>query len=555
MELPRTGPVKPFLPSVSFGWAAFAVAAWILAVDNTSFWGGLLRAQGERWLTSLPALAALAGVLALLLTSTLRAATYPWLAKPLWVALLVLSAAAAHFLDRWGVLIDKGMIRNILQTDFSEASDLFNASLAADLVLRGLLPALAVAFMPLAPAKIASRLGGTLLWLLTALVALALALAAFYPIYSTTFRNHRELRLQLVPSNYLAGVYGVLKPKRDTVLVTVGADARRQPRDSARPLLVVVVVGETARADNFSLAGYPRPTNDVLAGRDFTFFSNVTSCGTDTATSVPCMFSDLGSDRFSADSAAQRENVLDVLKRTGVKVSWLDNNSGCKGVCGRVETVDLSRSPSCAGSQCQDDVLVAALKERLPTVQSDALVVLHQQGSHGPAYYKRYPAPGRFQPTCTTNRIQDCSREALVNAYDNTIDYTSRVLASAIDLLVTDQGRDTLILYISDHGESLGERGIYLHGLPRILAPHEQSHVPMLLWMSEGAQRRLLPAGGCMSALAARGFSHDNLFHTLLGAFAVDSSVYRAKLDILALANDASECVTPPPRLAKSHTS
>lgn len=537
----------------SFGWAAFAVAAWIIAIDNLSFWQGLFRAQGPGWPASLPALAALAGVLMLLLTTVLRAATWPWLAKPLWIALLLASAAAAHFLDRWGVLIDKGMIRNILQTDFSEASDLLNTSFAADLVLRGVLPALAVAFMPLSSAPVARRLGGTVLSLLTALIALALALGAFYPVYSTTFRNHRELRLQLVPSNFLAGLYGVLRTKRDSVLLPVATDAHRQSSAFARPLLVVLVVGETARADNFSLAGYPRPTNDALNGRDFTFFSNVTSCGTDTASSVPCMFSDLGSDRFSADVAAQRENVLDVLRRTGVKVSWFNNNSGCKGVCTRVETVDLSRSPGCVDAQCQDDVLVAALERRLPEIKSDALVVLHQQGSHGPAYFRRYPAPGRFQPTCKTNRIQDCSREALVNTYDNTIDYTSRVLATAIDMLAAEDGRDTLLLYVSDHGESLGERGIYLHGLPRVLAPHQQTHVPMLLWMSAGAQRRMMPTGGCMGQLAPRGLSHDNLFHTLLGAFGVSASAYQAKLDIFALANSSRECALPPPRPTKAH--
>lgn len=555
MQLPRHGFMKTYAPTVPFGWAAFAVAAWIIAIDNLSFWSGLFRAQGEGWAASLPALVALAGVLVLTLTTVLRAVTWPWLAKPLWIGLLLLSALAAHFLDVWGVLIDKGMIRNVLQTDLREASDLLNASLVVDWALRGLLPALALAVIPLASPPIAQRVGWTLLLLLAAMIALASALAAFYPTYSTTFRNHRELRLQLVPSNYLLGLYGVLKPKRDTgVVEPLAKDAQRRPSPSARPLLVVLVLGETARADNFSLAGYPRPTNDALAGRDITFFSNVTSCGTDTASSVPCMFSDLGSERFSVDAAAQRENVLDVIKRTRVQVSWLDNNSGCKGVCARVETVDLSRSPGCPDTQCQDDVLVATLKERLPGVRSDALMVMHQQGSHGPSYFKRYPGPGRFQPTCPSNRIQDCSREALVNTYDNTIDYTSRVLSSAIDLLGADAERDTVLLYVSDHGESLGERGIFLHGLPRFMAPHEQSHVPMLLWMSTGAQNRLMPSGGCLKALAPRTFSHDNLFHTLLGAFEINTSVYQANLDIFALANDAKECALPPPKSTKVHT-
>lgn len=531
--------------SVPFGWAAFAVAAWIVAVDNGSFWAGLLRAQGEGWLAALPALAALAAVLVLALSAVLRVATWGWLAKPLWIGLLLVSAVAAHFVERWGILIDKGMIRNVLQTDPREASDLLNAWLGLDLALRGLLPALVLAFTPLGADRLGRRLGRTVLSFLLAVTALGAALATFYPVYSTTFRNHRELRLQLVPSNYLGGLYGVLKPKRDRLLEPIAVDARRRAGTNARPLLLVLVVGETARADNFSLAGYGRPTNAALAGRDITFFSNVTSCGTDTATSVPCMFSNLGADQFSPDAAARRENVLDVLLRTGVQVGWINNNSGCKGVCDRIETVDVSRDPGCPDGQCQDEVLVAALKQRLPLVQSDTLLVLHQQGSHGPAYFKRYPAPGPYQPTCMTNRIQDCPRETLVNTYDNSIAYTSQVLAEAIDLLAADKERDTLLLYVSDHGESLGERGIFLHGLPRILAPHEQSHVPMLLWMSTQAKNRLLPAQECLQALQPRALSHDNLFHTLLGAFGVDTSAYRAPLDVLALASEPSQCAGP----------
>ncbi|WP_454912810.1 phosphoethanolamine transferase [Variovorax gossypii] len=317
--------------------------------------------------------------------------------------------------------------------------------------------------------------------------------------------------------------------------------------------MLVLIVGETARAANFSLGGYARETNAALASRDILYFQNVVSCGTDTATSLPCMFSGLGAEDFSVRKARERENVLDVLLRTGVSVQWLDNNSGCKGVCARVPTQQMPTSGIdglCGEDACQDEVLTRSLEERLSEVKQDTAIVLHQMGSHGPAYYRRYPAPGKFQPTCDTNRIQSCDRQALVNTYDNTIEYTSQNIARIVEAArARALAMDIAVLYISDHGESLGERNIYLHGLPPMLAPSEQTHVPMLAWLPAQTQDRLKLPLSCLASVTGQKYSHDNLFSTLLGFFGVATAAYRADLDMLAIGRASHACGNAPRRL------
>ncbi len=518
----------------------------MLAVDNPAFWRTLWAGRDVSSSRSLFALAGVALVLWALLSLMVRLLCWPRLAKPAIVVLLLVAAAAAHFIGSYGILIDKGMVRNVLQTDWREAGDLASVPLLIDLVLRGLLPAaLVVALRIEIGSWRAATMGIARHAALTIGLALAFA-AAFYGDYASAARNQRELRHLLTPTNVLNGFYGLWKERSraDVKLTRVGEDARRAPGGvHDRPLLVVLMVGETARAASFSLGGYGRPTNQALAGKDVVYFPEVTACGTDTATSLPCMFSDLGAERFSVAAAGARENVLDILARAGVSVRWLDNNSGCKGVCQRVPSVDLSRSTDpvlCDGRECLDGVLVKGLREELAAsagagAGADGLVVLHMKGSHGPAYHRRYPPSARrFEPTCDTNEIQRCSRDALRNTYDNGIVYTSEVLAQAIDVLAAQADRlDSVLLYVSDHGESLGEQGVYLHGLPRIIAPTEQTRIPMIIWLSAGAKLRLGVSQAALQQIASKSLSHDNLAPTLLGSFRVQTRAYRSELDVL----------------------
>lgn len=512
-------------------------SGWILLFDNAAFWRTAWAARDASSPRGALALAALSVLLWLLFALLLRVACWGRATKPLIAALLLTAALVAHFTGTWGAFIDKGMVANALQTHWAETSELLTPHTAWEVAWRGVLPALALAVVGVRPVAFTSTVAGILRHGVLLAVIAAVALGLFFADYAAAARNHRELRHLLTPTNLANGLYGAWKERaaKPAALEPVAADATRAPTPgSARPQVFVLVVGETARAASFSLAGYDRPTNAALASKGVVYLGDALACGTDTATSVPCMFSDLGADNFSPAKAARRENLLDVVARAGVAVQWIDNNAGCKGVCARVPTLYLGvGSGGCAGGQCLDEALVGALSERLDTVEGDTLVVLHMLGSHGPAYFLRHPSRCKhFEPTCETSDLQRCDVQALRNSYDNTIAYTSEVLAQLIELLRERATRlDATLLYVSDHGESLGERNLFLNGLPKMLAPTEQTRVPMLVWAPGGG-----PQGSTVVTAATKtpSPSHDHLFHTVLGTFGIRTAAYRPEFDLRA---------------------
>jgi lipid A ethanolaminephosphotransferase len=319
----------------------------------------------------------------------------------------------------------------------------------------------------------------------------------------------------------------------------IGTDAEQQKSGRARTV-GVLVVGETARADHFSLNGYERNTNPRLGLRDLLNFPNAKAAGTSTAYSVPYMFSFLG-NRFTTERAARESNLLDVLTRAGVKVVWIDNNSGSKRVADRVHLIDLhsqaqSSSPYYGFGGLYDEALVGEMEREISSTEGDLLIVLHTMGSHGPAYYRRYPGQFEvFKPCCKESSPQQSPQQEVVNAYDNTILYTDYVLDRLIAVLEARQKpEDSFLLYVSDHGESLGEKGVYLHGLPDLLAPKAQTHIPMVAWLSPRLVADHSLDYPLLRQRSAAPCSHDNVASTILGLFEVKTSLYSRDLDLFA---------------------
>jgi len=470
----------------------------------------------------------------------------PYVRKPVLALLVLISAACSYFMLHYGVLIDRDMVQNALETNQAEMTSYLSVPLLLTVLLLGALPSCVLLVMR--TGNSGRPLRAALVWLgnvLATLMVLTAVSFAFYKEYSSLLRNNRYIREQVLPLNVVRHTYGYLRSSysaKAQPLRAVGEDATRTP--GKRPRLVVVVAGETARAQNFQLNGYPRPTNPYLSRKDNVIsFGDVSSCGTATAVSLPCMFSQMTRSQYDGVAAASEENVLDILQRTGVSVLWRDNNNGgCKGVCERVPTDDMPplKVPGLCVNRdgtCHDEILLHQLGARIEAMPGDGLIVLHQLGSHGPTYFERYPADARtFSPTCDSNQIQKCSNEALVNTYDNTLVYTDRLLGKAIDLLQTyaDQ-RDVALIYVSDHGESLGEHGLYLHGTPYFIAPREQTQVPLVMWFSPAfATHARLEVACLRHAAGTRSYSHDNLFHSLLGLFDISSGVYEPGLDVFA---------------------
>ncbi len=520
------------------------VALWMSGLDNLSYYRKVLEIYPLKG-GNLPFLGSIEMLQLLITLLLLGLIGWRPLLKPLLTILLIAASVAAYFMDSYGTMIDMDMIRNTLETNVAEARELFSGRLLLYLLLLGILPSILVWRVDLAPIRGWRALWLRLRLLVLALLGMGIVILVFYKPYSSFFREHKPVRFYSNPIYFLySGIRYASGQLFDGAreFHKIGSDARLAA-NRGKPRLVILVVGETARADHFSLNGYERNTNPLLQQRrGLINFSDFSSCGTSTAISVPCMFSRLTRDNFSDGEARNSDNVLDILQRAGVDVLWLDNNSSSKGVAVRVPHEDYRKpgnNPVC-NPECRDEGMLVKLPQWIArTPGRDKLIVLHQMGNHGPAYYKRYPAEfERFQPVCQTNELDQCSVEAISNAYDNAILYTDFVLDQAIDLLQQYDSRYvTALWYMSDHGESLGENGIYLHGLPYFLAPEAQTHVPSVLWLG-----RNIPDSLRQAATGKRGqpLSHDNLFHSLLGLFGVETAVHDPRLDIFFVSDNPS---------------
>jgi lipid A ethanolaminephosphotransferase len=469
-------------------------------------------------------------------------------------ALFLIAALASYFANAYGAVMNQDMLRNALQTDAAEVGGLINFDLVAHFVLLGVIPSLLVWRIALPSSTWRVRLRQRLIFIGSALALCAVALFACSANYAVFFREHKPVRYSLSPAAPVVSLVELLSARegRDprAPLINVAGTVQRTAAPGRKPLVLFLVVGETARAADFQLAGYARATNPRLeATSGLVYFDHATSCGTSTAISVPCMFSHLPRARFDVGQADRYTNLLDSLSMAGLTVEWRDNNAGCKGVCARVAEVNYhgeSDPVHCPNSYCYDEVMLGDLAARLEKVQHDTVVVFHTIGSHGPAYSERYPPQFEiFKPACRSNELQRCSTEEIVNAYDNSIAYTDYMLSRQIELLQTHADRlDSVLLYASDHGESLGEQGIYLHGMPYSFAPRVQKEVPMLFWASSGYLQRTGLSMACMRGRAHDAVSHDNIYHTVLGAMAVRDAVYDSSMDLLASCRAAAPQVT-----------
>lgn len=511
-------------------WEATASAMWHPSLGSVLFMGSLF----------FPVLLAQVLLLLLLPRAVLR---------PAACAFFIIAALVAYFSDTFGVFMDKDMLRNVFATDTAEVAGLINAKLLAYFVVLGVAPCVLIMRAELPQIGWRQRLKQRSLLFGGLLAVCVVGLFGFSAAYASFFREHKPVRYLLNPAS---AVYNLIElgiketsQRGPATVKEIGGPVTRIAAARHKPLLLFLVIGETARAGNFELGGYGRATNPQLASLgDLFYFNNTTSCGTATETSLPCMFSPMGRKHFAIDTAKRQTNLLDMLARAGLDVEWRDNNSGCKGVCARVKTVLFGSKPGdplCQGPYCYDEQLLAGLAEKLRDLQQDSVIVFHQIGSHGPAYWQRYPPQfEKFQPACRSTRLDQCSREEVINAYDNTILYTDHNLAQQIQMLRQAADRvDSLLIYVSDHGESLGENGVYLHGMPYALASADQKQVPLMVWMSDGYRQRAGVNAACLRAHTGEALTHDNIFHSVMGAVGVRNAAYQPALDIF------SACMKP----------
>lgn len=452
---------------------------------------------------------------------------------------LIVSSQAAYYMDHLGVIIDTVMIDNIIQTDRNEISGLITSSLIVRTFIFGLIPAwLVIKYFPKNTnfkKELISRLK-TIGFLVLGIFALVIPFTADY---ATFIREHKIVRFYANPTYATYSSIKFLTSKlnvkaNNEPLVNVAGDAKNLDLADSKKELIIMVVGETARADRFSLNGYKRDTNPRLSKEDVVSFSNVSSCGTSTSVSVPCMFSSLGRENYEKEKALAQENLLDVLNHHGIAVLWRDNNSDSKGVATRIRYEDFKSptlNPVCHG-ECRDIGMLNKLDEYINQNKGkDIFIVLHQMGNHGPEYYRRYPKEfEKFKPACQTGELRDCTQQEIDNAYDNAILYTDYFLSEVISFLKKhDDGFETAMLYVADHGESLGEHGFYLHAAPYMLAPKEQKHVPAILWTGSNFDYNI----DDIKPFKNQALSHDDLFCSIMIAYELESGMCGGKNKML----------------------
>lgn len=545
--------VNPSQAPAADGWnpltLALLTAVWIAVFSNWPLWNEVLALDETGW----GFVAAFCAMVTALTGALLALFAWRWTLKPVLVLFLLAAAAGAHFMGTYGVVIDRTMMVNLMQTDVRETRDLLSPRLFASLVLLAGVPVAWLLRVRVVPARPARQLVRNLVGVAAGIAVLIGAFFAVSADFSAAMRNHQSLRFMINPLNAFYGIGMLLRERAAQPrgpLQPIGLDARLVARGTdVRPPLFVFVVGKTARADHFSLNGYARPTNPELAQLDLVSFTDVTSCGTSTAASLPCMFSHLGRAAYEARER-DYEDLLDLLQRAGLAVLRIDNQSGCKGLCDRVPHAHAAQAPPgmapppaalCARGECFDEALLYGIDARIAALPAarrahGVVLFLHPMGSHGPAYSTRSPDDRKvFLPECRTNVLKQCDPAGLVNAFDNSIRYADHVLARTIAWLQSTTARfDPTLLYVSDHGESLGESGLYLHGLPYAFAPRVQTHVPMLFWAAPQTLAHERISMDCLRARRAGPLKHDHLFHTVLPLVGVHASEYRAGLDAFA---------------------
>ena len=466
----------------------------------------------------------------------------PYLFKPFMMFLTLTSAVAMYGVEQYHISLGVSMMENVFETNSSEAGTYLNASSIGFILLYGVLPCMLLGWFKIDyPKGIWGQFQPRLALMLVGVIGIGSVLGTQYKNYASIGRNNHYLGGMIIPAQFFNSIKYLNNTYFSTPLeyISVGDDAQLASSQNNKPSLVVMILGETARAQNFTQNGYDRNTNPYTASEGLISLNKVTSCGTYTALSVPCMFSDLKQADYDKAMALSRDSIVDVIAKAGVETLWIENDGGDKGAAQPNHIVNANElnSPFCNTEYCYDESMLAPMQTFIEGKSQDKFLVLHTMGSHGPTYWQRYPADMEtFEPSCNQSDIEHCSDDAIRNVYDNTIVYTDYFIEKVIETLKPYQEHYNIALtYVSDHGESLGENGMYLHGTPYAMAPAEQTHVPWLFWLPEQYVQAKGIDRACFSHMASQeSFSHDNLYHSLLGIYGIKTQAKSDQLDMFS---------------------
>jgi lipid A ethanolaminephosphotransferase len=534
-KLNKEIPIKP----ISQTKLIIFTTIFLVLFDNYSFFNNVLEVYPFNFSNS-GFLFSLALVLGSVTTLLFTLVSSKYTTKTILIVVVIVSSMTNYFMNSYKVVIDDSMIRNMMQTDMHESLDLLSIKQVLYFIFLGLLPAYLIYKTKIEYKSFKKEVFAKIITVFASLALVLLSVFVFSKYYTSFFREHKPLRYSTNPTYWIYSTGKYINKTFNSgpiVVKPLGEDAKIDEDANATKKIVIMVVGEAARADHFSLNGYERDTNPLLKQEDIINFSQMYSCGTSTAESVPCMFSQFGRGDYSYKKGITNENVLDVINHTGeVAILWRDNNSDSKGVALRVGYEDYKipeNNTICTEGECRDIGMLVGLGKFIEEHKDkNILIVLHQMGNHGPAYYKRYTKDfEKYTPVCETNQLEECTQEEIKNGYDNAILYTDMFLTKTIEFLKQyDDRYKTAMIYMADHGESLGEGGVYLHGLPYFMAPDAQIHIGSVMWFGDKMKKEFNI--DALKAQRDQKFSQDNLFHSLLGIFKIKTTAYDQELDM-----------------------
>jgi lipid A ethanolaminephosphotransferase len=431
------------------------------------------------------------------------------------------SAIADHFISHWRIRsFSLNTVGFAFETNLEEAAGFVGQGLIAWTVGGALLAVALVVVLNKLLASTGQK--PTLLAILSATVASTALhftvqppMALPFNLFESTFSYlHERYRFQ-----------ELLEKRKDVS----AADFTCREQD----LVVVLVIGESARPDHFHINGYPRQTSPNLERLGAFSFKDVTSCGVSTRTAVPCMLT--RATPGSMEVASKETSFVSVFRRLGFHTVWLSNqrflgkaNTKVSAIAREAAVVSYNdREADNIHMRLLDEDLLGPFQEALRHPSPRKFIVFHTVGSHW-LYDRHYTQPFRvFEPVCTKKSQRDCTLQEVINAYDNTILYTDHFIAQVIEAV-----RDlrAIVFYVSDHGESLGEGGRYGHGHEENYP--EQRSVPMFVWVSDRYASEHGSMLQCLEENQAKPLSHDHLFHSVMDCSGIESPVVDKGLSI-----------------------
>ena len=452
--------------------------------------------------------------------------------RVLLAILSLINATAVYFIITYSVMIDATTIENVFNTRYSEASGFFSWSLWLFIIVFGVLPALWCLLQPVVIGK-AKKLG------IYCGSSLAIVLVVALMNFSQTLwisQHDTELGGLLQPWSYLVNTGRVISFQQDEQ-----AEEIKLPDGSItdnEKTVVVLVIGESARKANFQLYGYKRDTNPLLSKRKDLKVYEATSCATYTTAGSKAILEPQNSDDLY-------ELLPNYAFRTGVDVAWRTTNWGEPPIHIDEYLTDTELAEQYPDeNKNYDGILFAGLRQRIESSKKNkVLIVLHTSTSHGPKYADKYPKEFEvYKPVARNVEEGEKNIGMLVNAYDNTIRYTDFLLDSLINTLHSMTDWHSAMIFISDHGESLGENKMFMHGLPMKLAPKVQYEIPFLVWISDNFRdykstpsehSAMMPDSskkeeGELPAVLEQHY----IFHSVLNLLSIDSPAYNKDYDI-----------------------